>query len=221
MEKEKKKERQRRVKKIAQKLETLYPNAKLALKYKTQWQLMVAVQLSAQSTDKKVNEILPILFKQYKNIQAFAQADPKELERAVSSVLYYRNKAKNIQAAAKKILAEHGGKLPKTMEAMLTLPGVARKTANVLLGTLFDKREGIVVDTHVIRFSRRFDLTDYKDAVKIERDLMEVVPEHYWYSLPYLIIEYGREYGNPRGKRDLHERDPLVVLYPKAKGYWP
>ena len=221
MDEEKKKERKKRVKRIITKLEKLYPKAKLALKYKTQWQLMVAVQLSAQSTDKKVNEILPKLFEKYPNIQAFATADPKELEEAVNSVLYYKNKAKNIQAAAKKVIAEHKGKLPKTMEEMLTLPGVARKTANVLLGTLFDKKEGIVVDTHVIRFSRRFDLTEHKDAVRIERDLMEVVPKDYWYRLPYLIIEYGREYGNPRGKRDLHEIDPLVPLHPKAKNYWP
>ena len=130
---------------------------------------MVAVQLSAQSTDKKVNQILPDLFKKFKNIKAFADADIKDLQKAVSSVLYYRNKARNIKAAAIKIVEEYGSKVPDSMEELIKIPGVARKTANVLLGTLFKKSEGIVVDTHMIRFSRRFDLTDYKDAVKIER----------------------------------------------------
>ena len=215
------KERKRRVKRIITLLEKLYPNAKLALTYATPWQLMVAVQLSAQSTDKKVNEILPRIFSKYPSVEAFATSDPKELEEALNSVLYYRNKARNIRATAQKVLAEFDGALPESMEELLTLPGVARKTANVLLGTLFDKKEGIVVDTHVIRFSRRFNLTEYTDAVKIERDLLEVVPKSYWYRLPYLIIEYGREYGNPRGKRALHEKDPLLKLYPSAKGYWP
>ena len=198
----------------------MYPDASLALNYKTPWQLMVAVQLSAQSTDKKVNEITPALFKKYKTVHAFANADIKELQQAVSSVLYYRNKAKNIQAAAK-LIAYKGGELPKTMEEMLMLPGVARKTANVLLGTLFDVVEGIVVDTHMIRFARRFGLTDFKDAVRIEKDLMEILPKKEWYIFSYRVVEYGRNEGNPRKKKDAQVQDPLLKIYPKAKNYWP
>ncbi len=213
--------RRKRFTKLHKELRKLFPDAVLALRHKTHWQLLVAVQLSAQSTDKKVNEILPGLFKKYPTIQAFADAKGKELEKAVSSVLYYRNKAKNIQAAAKKVLNEYGGRLPKTMDAMLTLPGVARKTANVLLGTLFGVVEGVVVDTHVVRFARRFDLTDYKDPVRIEKDLMEIIPRAHWYTVTYKIIEYGRGYGNPRGKRPLREGDPLIKQYPQAREYWP
>ncbi len=217
----KQKERQERVLRLIKILRKTFPDAKLALTYRTHWQLLVAVQLSAQSTDKKVNEIIPVLFSRYRTMQDFADADLKELQEAVSSVLYYKNKAKNIQAAAKKILADFGGKLPKTMEDMLTIPGVARKTANVLLGTLFDVTVGITVDTHMIRFARRFDLTDYKDAVRIEKDLMAVVPKKDWYRFSYFVIDYGRTHGNPRGKKELHEQDPLISIYPKARDYWP
>ena len=216
-----KKERKGRVRKLHTALKKIYPDAKLALEYNNEWELMVAVQLSAQSTDKKVNEITPSLFKKYPTIHAFANADIDELQSAVSSVLYYKNKGKNIRAAAQKVVSEYGEALPHTMKEMLTLPGVARKTANVLLGTLFDVVEGIVVDTHMIRFARRFDLTDHRDAVKIERDLMEIVPKKEWYSISYRVVEYGRAYGNPRGKRELHTKDPLVLLYPQAEGYWP
>ena len=210
-----------RVRKLIRKLKVLFPDAKLALKHRTHWQLMVAVQLSAQSTDKKVNEILPGVFKKYKTVEDFAEADLVELQESIGSVLYYKNKGKNIQASAQKVLGDFGGRLPKTMEGMLTLPGVARKTANVLLGTLFKVYEGIVVDTHMIRFARRFDLSDFKDAVRIERDLMEIVPKKGWYRFSYLVVDYGRLYGNPRGKRELHDQDPLIVIYPKAKNYWP
>ena len=214
-------QKQRRVQILITTLKKEFPEAKLALKYKTHWQLLVAVQLSAQTTDKKVNEIMPVLFRKYRTVKDFADADLGDLQEAISSVLYYRNKAKNIQAAAQKVVAEHGGRLPKTMQEMVTLPGVARKTANVLLGTLFNVIDGITVDTHMIRFSRRFGLSEYKDAVRIERDLMLIVPKKEWYRFPYLVIEYGRTFGNPRGKKDLHNQDPLIHLYPKAKEYWP
>ena len=215
-----KKEKERIIK-LNNALKKEFPNAKLVLKHKSNWQLMVAVQLSAQSTDKKVNEILPGLFKKYKNVEDFANADLKQLQTAISSVLFYKNKGRNIQNAAKKVIKDFNGRLPKTMEEMLTIPGVARKTANVLLGTLFNVYEGIVVDTHMIRFSRRFGLTKHKDAVKIERDLMEILPKKEWYKFSYRVVEYGRKYGNPRGKRELHEIDPLIKIYPKAKNYWP
>ena len=215
------KERKARVRTLIRKLKVLFPDARIALKYRTHWQLMVAVQLSAQSTDKKVNEILPGVFEKYKSVKDFAEADLAELQESISSVLYYKNKGKNIQAAARKVLKDFNGRLPRTMENMLTLPGVARKTANVLLGTLFKVYAGIVVDTHMIRFSRRFDLSDFKDAVRIERDLMEIVPKKDWYRFSCLVVDYGRLYGNPRGKRELYEEDPLTVVFSKAKNYWP
>lgn len=198
----KEKERQVRVRKLILKLKRMFPDAKLALKYRTHWQLLVAVQLSAQSTDKKVNEIIPPLFKRYPTMRDFAAADLGALQQAVRSVLYYKNKGRNIQAAAKKVIHDFNGRLPRTMEEMLTIPGVARKTANVLLGTLFNVIEGITVDTHMIRFARRFDLTDYQDAVRIERDLMLIVPKKDWYRFSYLVIDYGRSHGNPRGKKN-------------------
>ena len=216
-----KKERRERARKLIRALKREFPDAKLALRYRTPWQLLVAVQLSAQSTDKKVNQILPVLFKQFGTVRDFADADIRDLEKAVSGVLYYRNKARNIRAAARVLTEKHNGRLPRTMEGMLTVPGIARKSANVLLGTLFGVVEGITVDTHVIRFSRRFNLTDHADAVRIERDLMEVIPGKEWYPFPYLVIEYGRSYGNPRGKRDLHAADPLLKIYPKAENRWP
>ena len=213
--------RKARVRKLIRVLKAHFPDAKLALRYRSHWQLMVAVQLSAQSTDKKVNEIVPGLFRKYKTVKDFAESDLEELQEAISSVLYYKNKGKNIRSAAQKVIADFGGRLPRTMEEMLLLPGVARKTANVVLGTLFGVYEGIVVDTHMIRFARRFDLSDFKDAVRIERDLMDIVPKKGWYQFSYLVVDYGRLYGNPRGKRELHEQDPLLQVYPKAKGYWP
>ena len=217
----KSKERKARAKKLITQLNKMYPKAKLALEYKTDWELLVAVQLSAQSTDKKVNEITPKFFKKFKTIKAVSKADLKDIQNEVSSVLYYKNKGKNIKNAAIKILEDFEGKLPKTMEEMLTIPGVARKTANVLLGNLFKVYEGIVVDTHMIRFARRFDLTDHKDAVKIERDLMEVIDKKDWFKFAYKVVDYGRNEGNPRGKRELHENDSLTRIYPKAKNYWP
>ena len=215
------KKRQDRFKLLLKELNKLFPKAKLALEYKTPWELLVAVQLSAQSTDKKVNEITPEFFKKFKTIESVAKAQIKDVEKAVSSVLYYRNKAKNIKGAAQKILKDFNGEIPKTMKDILELPGVARKTGNVILGNVYGVVEGIVVDTHMIRFARRFDLTDYKDAVRIEKDLMEVVPKKYWFSFSYKVVEYGRNHGNPRGKKELRSVDPLVKIYPKAKDYWP
>lgn len=218
---QKKRIRTERLTKLNKELKKHFLDSKLALKYKTEWHLLVAVQLSAQSTDKKVNEIMPNVIEKFKTIKDFAESDLFELQKSISSVLYYRNKGKNIQAAAKKVLKDYKGKLPKTMDEMLTIPGVARKTANVLLGTLFGVYEGIVVDTHMIRFSRRFDLTDYKDAVKIERDLIEILPKKEWYKFSYRVVDYGRLYGNPRGQKKLKTEDPLLKIYPKAKNYWP
>ena len=213
--------RKERYKKLKKELEKEFKNAKLALVYKNEWELMVAVQLSAQSTDKKVNEIMPVLSKKFLTIKSYKDADILKLQEAVNQVLYYRNKARNIKECAKQVIENFDSKIPNTMKELLTLKGVARKTANVLLGTLFGIKEGIVVDTHMIRFSRRFDLTDYKDAVKIEKDLMQIIPKRDWYKISYMVVNYGRKYGNPRAKKEVHELDKLIKIYPKAKNYWP
>ena len=216
----KKKLREYRAKELIKALNKNYKNSKLVLKYKTNFELMVAVQMSAQSTDKKVNEITRELFKKYKTLDDYVNADLQEFQKDIGSVLYYKNKGKNILNAAKIIKTKFKGRLPKTMEEMLTIPGVARKTANVLLGTLFNVYDGIVVDTHMCRFAIRFDLSDYKDPVKIERDLMEIISKKEWYSFSYKVVDYGREYGNPR-KRDLHNKDLLIKVFPKAENNWP
>ena len=217
----KKTARKKRLQKLYKELTKQYPKAKLALTYNSPWELLVAVQLSAQSTDKKVNQITPEIFKKYKTMKSIAKANLEDFTKSVSKVLYYRNKAKNIQGAAKKLLKDFNGEIPKTMKEMLTLPGVARKTGNVILGNVYGVYEGIVVDTHMIRFARRFDLTDYTDAVRIEKDLMEILPKKNWFEFSYKVVEYGREYGNPRGKRELHDKDPLIKHYKKAANYWP
>ena len=211
-----KKARSERAKKLLVALKKAYPKAKLALDYTTDWELMVAVQMSAQSTDKKVNEITKTLFKKYKTLNAYCKADPKVFENDISSVLYYRNKARNILASANQVKTEFKGELPRTMEEMLTLKGVARKTANVLLGSLYKIKAGIVVDTHMIRFALRYNLTDHKDAVRIEKDLMEVVPKKDWIIWGRVVVAYGREYGNPQ-KRALHIDDPLSKDIPTSK----
>ncbi len=218
---QKRKVRTERARKLLQILRKHYPNAGCALNYKTPWELLVGVQLSAQATDAKVNEITPYIFKKYKNVDGFAKSKLSELQKEVSSVLYYRNKARNIKGAAEKIVKEFGGKVPRSMEEMITLSGMGRKSSNVVLSNAMGIVEGIVVDTHVIRFARRFDLTDFKDAVRIERDLMEIIPKKHWLLFSYTVWLYGKEYGNPRGKRELHEIDPLISVFHKAKNYWP
>ena len=216
----KKDERKKRARALIRVLEKEFPNSKLVLKYGSNWELLVAVQLSAQCTDKKVNEVTRALFKKYKGIESYANADVREFQKDIFQTGFYKNKSRNIQAAAKMILENHKGRVPKTMDELLKIPGVARKTANVVLGNAFGVVEGITVDTHMIRFSRRFDLTDYKDAVKIERDLMEVIPKSKWFDFTYRVVDYGRTFGNPKGKRELHEKDPLLKVYPRARGLW-
>ena len=217
--KQKLKERKERLRKLNKKLKKLFPAAKMALKYKNNWELLVAVILSAQCTDKKVNEVTEKLFKKYKNLDAYVKADPREFEQDVHSTGFYRNKAKNILGAAKMIKEKFKGKLPKIMEEMLTIPGVARKTANVVLGNAYGVVEGIAVDTHVRRFTIRFDLSDSKDPVRIERDLMELLPKSEWFKFTYRIIEYGRHIA-PAHKPDSPD-DPLLKIYPETATRWP
>ncbi len=219
MESKKYNERKKRVSQMILVLSKLFPEAKMALKYSNNWELLVAVILSAQCTDKRVNEVTKELFKKYRKLEDYVNVDLSEFEQDIKSTGFFRNKAKNILTAARVVKEEFDGKLPKTMEAMLTIPGVARKTANVVLGNAYNIVEGIAVDTHVRRFVIRFDLSDYRDPVRIEKDLMEIIPKKYWFLITYYLIDYGRAVC-PAREHDcvLH---PLTKIYPKASQLWP
>lgn len=192
-------------------LKKLFPKAGMMLRYRTPWECMVAVQLSAQCTDKKVNEVTATLFKKYRTLDDYLRARPRDFEKDIYQTGFYRNKAKNILAAAKMVKVKWHGTLPRTMEEMLTIPGVARKTANVVLGNVYGVVEGIAVDTHVGRLARQWGLTRHTDSKKIERDLMELFPKREWFALTYRIIEYGRAY-SPARKKD-HSDEPLASFY--------
>lgn len=211
-------QRKKRLAKMLGVLKKIYPNPKIALKYKNNWELLVSVVLSAQCTDKKVNEVTAKLFKKYKKFDDYTGADIKQFERDIKSTGFYRNKAKNILAAAQLIKEKFNGKLPKTMEEMLTIPGVARKTANVVLGNAYGIVEGIAVDTHVRRFAYRFDLSDSLDPKKIEQDLMMITPKKDWFILTYLLIDYGRD-TCPARKHDCADH-PVTKVWPKAAERW-
>jgi endonuclease-3 len=185
-------ERQARVSEILEKLDHMYPDVTCALVHRTPWELLVATILSAQSTDKLVNQVTPGLFKKYPTIQDFAALRPEVLARDIHSTGFFNNKAKSIVGAAKKILMDFGGQVPRTMEEMLTIPGAARKTSNVVLGTAYGIASGVVVDTHVQRISRRLDLTKNTDPVKIERDLEKIIPQEKWILFSHQIIHHGR-----------------------------
>jgi endonuclease-3 len=180
--------------KIIRILKKLFPNAKMVLNYGNNWELLVAVVLSAQCTDKKVNEVTAKLFKKYRTLNDYIKAKPKEFEQDIKSTGFYRAKAKNILAAAKVVKEKFGGSLPRTMAEMLTIPGIGRKSANVILGNAYGVVEGIAVDTHVRRLSRLLGLTKEKDPEKIEKDLMQIVPRKDWFKITYLLIDYGRNY---------------------------
>ena len=182
-----------RVAEILQRLDVLYPDATCALTHASAWELLVATILSAQSTDVNVNRVTPELFRKYPTVEAFAALAPEQLEPDVRSTGFFRNKSKSVVGAAKKIVADFGGQVPLNMEDLLTLPGVARKTANVVLGTWFNKAEGVVVDTHVHRISRRLELTTQDDPQKIEQDLMRVIPREKWILFAHQIIWHGRK----------------------------
>ena len=181
-----------RAAKIIERLEAAYPDAKCALDHRNPLQLLAATILSAQSTDKMVNTITPALFRKYTTAQQFADADTAELESMIHSSGFFRNKAKSIKAAARIIAGQYGGNVPDTMEDLLKLPGVARKTANVVLGVAFGKAEGIVVDTHVQRLSRRLDFSKETRPEKIEEDLMQLIPRGKWILAGHLLIHHGR-----------------------------
>jgi endonuclease-3 len=179
---------------IIKRLSKVYPTPHTALYFKTPLDLLIATMLSAQTTDKLVNTITPALFARYKTAKDYAQADIHELDQQIQKVNFHNNKAKNIIAASKIIHEKYNGKVPDTMEELDALPGVARKTANVVLGNAYHKAEGIAVDTHVMRLSRKLGLTEHTDPVKIEQDLMKIVPKDKWIEFSHLLINFGREY---------------------------
>ena len=192
MKKESPEARKKRAAEIVRRLKRTYPHAKITLHYSNPWELLVAVVLSAQCTDKKVNEVTPALFKKYRTLDDYARADPKEFEQMINPTGFYRAKAKAILASAKIVKEKFGGVVPKTMPEILTLRGVARKSANVILGNAYGVVEGIAVDTHVRRLSQRLDLSSNGDPVKIERDLAALLPEKDWFKTTYLLIDHGR-----------------------------
>ncbi len=194
-------ERQARVKKILAILDQMYPAATCALLHSNAWELLVATILSAQCTDKRVNEVTPGLFRKYPTIRDFANAPQAELAQDIRSTGFFNNKSKSLIGAARKILTDFGGQVPRTIEELLTVPGAARKTANVVLGTAYGIASGIVVDTHVQRIARRLDLTKHTDPVKIEKDLMKIIPKEKWILFSHQIILHGRALCTARNPR--------------------
>ena len=185
-------ERTKRVQAILDALDRMYPGVTCALTHRDAWELLVATILSAQCTDKRVNEVTPGLFRKYPTIRDFAAASQEELARDIRPTGFFNNKAKSVIGAARKILSDFGGRVPRTMEELLTIPGAARKTANVVLGTAYGVASGVVVDTHVRRIALRLDLTRNSDPVKIERDLIEAVPRDRWILFSHQVIHHGR-----------------------------
>ena len=182
-----------RVQQILRRLDQQYPSVTCALTHRSAWELLVATILSAQSTDVNVNRVTPGLFQKYPSVQAFAALEPEDLQPDVRSTGFFRNKSKSVVGAARKIVADFGGQVPDNMDDLLSLPGVARKTANVVLGTWGGKNDGVVVDTHVQRISRRLELTKNEDPKKIEQDLMPIIPREKWTLFAHQIIWHGRK----------------------------
>jgi endonuclease-3 len=192
-----------RVAAILAKLDEAYPNAACELNHENAFQLLIATILSAQCTDVRVNQVTETLFKKYPDAKAFAYATPSELEQDIRPTGFFRNKTKSVMGASKAILEKFGGQVPRTMEEILTLPGVARKTGNVVLGTAYGIAIGVVVDTHVLRLSNRLDLTRNEDPKKVEQDLMKIIPQEKWIQFSHRIIWHGR--------RVCHARKPKCV----------
>lgn len=207
--------KQERVKEILKRLYIVYPHPKIALKFENPYQLLIATILSAQATDISVNLATPALFAKYPKPEDLAKAKVSEIDKLIRNINFHNNKAKTIKAAATMVISNFGGKVPDNMEGLDSLPGVARKTANVILGSAFGKSEGIVVDTHVIRLAPKLGLTENKDPVKIERDLMEITPKKYWIDLPLMLIQHGRDICTARPHTCLN--CPLKDLCPDLK----
>jgi endonuclease-3 len=194
-------QRQARIKKILTVLDQMYPGVTCALHHSNAWELLVATILSAQCTDKRVNLVTPGLFLKYPTIQDFASARQEELAQDIRSTGFFNNKAKAVIGAARKILTDFGGNVPRDMDQLLTVPGAARKTANVVLGTAFGIASGVVVDTHVQRIARRLDLTRETDPGKIEKDLVKILPKEKWILFSHQVIHHGRALCTARNPR--------------------
>lgn len=219
MSERKHRERKRRIARMLRVLKTMYREPQTELRYRTHFELLVAVILSAQCTDKRVNEVTKTLFRKYKTLDDYIHADPRIFENDIRPTGFYRNKTKNILAGARVVKDTFHGILPKGMDDMLTIPGVGRKTANVVLGNAYGIYPGIAVDTHVRRLALKFDLTDHRDPARIEQDLMDLVPEKDWKWVNNHLVLYGR-YVCKAHKHDCTEH-PLTRLYPKANMRWP
>jgi endonuclease-3 len=202
-----------RARRIVAGLARLYPDARCSLDYQTPLQLLIATILSAQCTDERVNRVTPALFARYPDAEAFATARPKELQKLIQSTGFFRNKARSIQRCCKQLVEQFGGEVPGSMEQLVTLPGIGRKTANVLLGNAFAV-PGIPVDTHVTRLSRRMGLTAQKDPVKIESDLMGLIPQKEWTAFGHCMIYHGRQVCQAR--KPLCERCGIARLCPRV-----
>jgi len=198
---------------VVEALREAYPDATCALAFRTPLELLVATILSAQCTDQRVNEVTKDLFARYRTAADYASAPLEELERAIQSTGFYRNKAKNLRACCRKLVDQHGGEVPRDIEALVQLPGVGRKTANVVLGTACGIASGVVVDTHVARISRRLGLTKEKNPDKIEKDLMALVPRDQWIAFGHRMIHHGRRYCTAR--KPNCEACPLGKLCPR------
>ena len=209
-------ERAQRVAEILLRLDRMYPGATCALKHRNPWELLVATILSAQCTDKRVNEVTPGLFARYPTPEDFAALRPEVLANDIRSTGFFNNKAKSIVGAAKRVTGEFGGQVPKTIEEMLSIPGAARKTANVVLGTAYGIASGVVVDTHVQRISRRLDLTKETDPVKIEKDLIKTIPRDKWILFSHQVILHGRALCVARNPK-CAECDLNSICYAKDK----
>jgi len=211
-------ERKQRALRIVGVLRELYPNVESALTYKNNWELLVSVVLSAQTTDRKVNEVTAELFKKYRSIHDYVKADLRVFESDIREIGLYRAKAKNILTAARIIKENYKGKLPHGMDEMIKLPGIGRKSANIILGNAYGIVEGIAVDTHVRRFALKFDLTDSKDPNKIELNLMTLLPKKEWFYFTSRLIKYGRTIC-PARRHDCLDH-PLTKIYPPAADRW-
>jgi endonuclease-3 len=209
----------KRVAAILAKLDEAYPAATCELKHESAFQLLISTILSAQCTDVRVNQVAQTLYKKYPTPEAFAYANPSELEQEIRPTGFFRNKTKSIMGASKAIIENFGGQVPRTMDEMLTLPGAARKTANVVLGTAFGIASGIVVDTHVIRISNRLDLSRNQDPKKIEQDLMKVIPKEKWIQFSHQIIWHGRRVCHARKPKCI-ECNLEKICYSKDKTIW-
>jgi endonuclease III len=192
-----------RVAAILAKLDEAYPDATCELKHENAFQLLISTILSAQCTDVRVNQVAETLYKKYPDAKAFAYATPSELEQEIRPTGFFRNKTKSVMGASKAILEKFGGQVPRTMEEILTLPGVARKTGNVVLGTAYGIASGVVVDTHVLRLSNRLDLSRNEDPKKVEQDLMKIIPQEKWIQFSHQLIWHGR--------RVCHARKPKCI----------